>query len=218
MLHQDIICKELTKIKNANKLHLLHLSFNSNMTIELCNELVDLMSQTKHSLISCSIDGVGKVNDYIRSDSVWEEIDHNMKLLSIISKRCNNFSFNVHAVYNVFNAHCFDEITTWGRQYTEDVTLTIQMSPDFQDARNLPDDYKFELIEKYSDHLRNINEQEMHYYATSLKSIIVHLKNTQKIPFNKWVQTFKKHNDFLDKRRHVNLIDVNPRLYNIINE
>jgi sulfatase maturation enzyme AslB (radical SAM superfamily) len=214
---------------------LLNLYITTNTTVKLTNELIQLITNTKKTIINCSIDAVGKLNDYIRSDSNWDEIESNIKTLLDIStsvKPTTQFIFNIDSVYNVFNAHCFNEILDWGMQYTQTVLPILQISPELQNARNLPDNYKNEIIQKYQTYIDNIQTyidrfakitaykfrpKNFQYFANDYKALIGHLKNPPIIPSDEWKLTLKQHNDLLDKRRHIKLIDYNPRLASIIN-
>ena len=213
MLHQDIIVNELTKLKDANRLHLLELHFTTNMTVELTPELVNLITNTKYTYIMCSIDGVGSMNDYIRSDSDWETIVANMNTLASIRNNCSTLFFGLTPVYNVFNAAQFEDLVIWGSQYDTWITPSMQRSPMIQDACNLPDDYKHELISHY-----NLCKHKHPTYLQWFDVIIEHLKSNRTLEFDVWKQKFKAHNNFLDQRRQTNLADVNMRLAVIINE
>ena len=214
MLHQDILCKELTKLKNANRLNLLILTFNTNMTIEISDELIELFKQTKGTYICCSIDGVGKINEYIRSDTIWSDVEKNMNIFYTLSKNYNNIFLSTNSVYNVFSAESFTELMYWISQYTDMVTILLQNMPAIQDARNLPMGYKNKLIKKYEIDLQKCSNSII---AEKYKIIINHLQNTPTINYDIWKKRFKIHNDFLDQRRHVNLVDVLPELADIIN-
>lgn len=234
LLHQDIICRELNKIRDANRLHLLSVYITTNMTTDISNELANILLNTKKTIINCSIDAVGELNDYIRSDSNWNDVEKNIKSLLVLSKIKKpefTFIFNINSVINVFNAQYFDKILDWGLQYTQFIYPILQIYPEFQNARNLPDNYKNEIIKHYTQCLSTIDYKSrllnvktykplknFSYFVNEYNSIIEHLKNPPLIEFKSWKNALSYHNNFLDKRRHTNLKDVNITLFNIINE
>jgi sulfatase maturation enzyme AslB (radical SAM superfamily) len=213
LMHQDIICAELTKLKDMNRLQFLDLHFTTNMTVEFTVELINLIAQTSRTTVGCSVDGVSEMNDYIRSDSKWEDVVRNVNTLADINRKYNHVIFGFNPVYNIFNANEFDRLVEWGSAYSTWIIPSMQSRPDFQDARNLPDDYKLEIIDRYNTCKKNYPNFENKFNA-----VINHLRNNRPMEYNVWKRGFKAHNLFLDMRRHTRLENVNPRLAAILNE
>jgi len=212
LLHQDIICNELNKIKKFGTISEFVLHLTTNMTIPFSNELVELMKDTKQTFISCSVDGVGKINNYIRSDSKWETIESNIFALEKICVENNNIIFDISTVYSVFNSNSLDELINWTHRNNFKHGLIILDRPTIHDARNLPVDYKNLLIDRYKDTLKKFPN-----HIQLIESVITHLSNSPIIDISSWKEQFKKHNDFLDYRRNSKLEDVNLELSFIVN-
>lgn len=212
LMHQDIICKELTKLKDMNRLQFLDLHFTTNMTIPFTNELINLISQTTKTSIGCSVDGVEDMNSYIRSDSKWENIVDNSNELVKIHKEYKHVVFGFNPVYNIFNAYEFDKLVEWALPYQTWIIPNMQCRPMIQDARNLPDDIKLDIINKYETVKKKFPK-----FESKFDIIIKHLRHDRPMDFEKWKKTFRAHNGFLDIRRHTKLESINPVLANILN-
>ena len=213
MLHQDIICRELTKLKVTNNLYKLRLVFNTNMTVLLSDELIELIKLTNKTSICCSIDGFKTVNEYIRSDTIWTDVENVINQLHYISCEYNNVLLSINMVLNVFNAGNFTELISWTSQYTKKFAISLQFNPVFQDARNLPNYYKNELIKQYQIDIENNLQWKSKY-----KMLIKHLKSEPTLEFNLWKETLRSHNDFLDMRRNTKLSNILPELDALIRE
>ena len=81
LLHQDEIIRSLHCIKEHGDITNLIFFINSNITVSISNELLELMKMMKKVNIACSIDGVGTLNDYIRSDSTWQLVRDNLTII-----------------------------------------------------------------------------------------------------------------------------------------
>lgn len=211
MMHQDIIVRELNKIKAVGRLHLVDLHFTTNMTVRIIPELMNLITSVKSTNICCSIDGVGEMNDYIRSDSHWCDVVKNTNILKMLHNDYPSVLFGFNPVYNVFNVEEFDKLVEWGSEYNTWIIPNLQYKPAMQDARNLPDDYKAEVIAKYERCKHNYPN-----YVDRFDNIIGHLSNERTVEYAMWKRQLRKHNKFLDQRRRTNLANVNPRLASII--
>ena len=213
MMHQDVIINEVSKIKDAGRLHLVDLHFTTNMTVKIEPELIALIIGARETSIGCSIDGVSDMNDYIRSNSHWCDVVENTNILNTIHKEHPHVVFGLNPVFNAFNVEEFDKLVDWGQQFNSWIIPSLQHKPMMQDARNLPDDYKADVIERYE-----ICKHEYPLYIDKFNSIISHLKNERTMEYTMWKRYLRRHNKFLDKRRHTTLATVNPRLASIIYE
>jgi sulfatase maturation enzyme AslB (radical SAM superfamily) len=78
-LEQDLIAEILEKIA-AMRQSLGHLEVivTTNTQLRLDDRVINLLQQCKKVLIQCSIDGLGKVNDYQRTGAEWANILDNL--------------------------------------------------------------------------------------------------------------------------------------------
>jgi hypothetical protein len=120
----------------------IQLSYNSNMTV-LRPRQMELWQHFKGVNLCVSIDGVGTQNDYIRQNSRWSDILHNLELIHL---NCANVRMTVHATFGVYNALSLHELVAWsdaqpwfgGRL----PWLNMVYRPHNQDPRCLPQEVK----------------------------------------------------------------------------
>lgn len=209
LLHEAEIIANLEKIEQRGRLNEISIYFTTNCTVKLSDRLIELLSKTKLASFLCSIDAYGPLNDYIRSDSVWEEIENNIKNLCDLRFRYKNFKMKINSVISVFNAEHYDRLLQWGIDMNIECACSPCSWPKIHDARNLPTDYKKQIIEKYLRFRETIPNDRRHI----IDSVIKHLRNDNLIQEPTWKELFQKHNIALDDRRSVRLQDYNSALF-----
>jgi len=209
MMYQDKIYSELSKL--GDRLPELRVNLTSNMTIPLGRDLVDLLRHTKSTWFICSIDGYEGLNDYIRSDSQWHEVQNNVRQMQDLHAQHSNIGFGINFTFSVFNAHNFMEFNDWWKTINPNIGVTLVTYPEIHDARNLPRDYKQELLDQYIRHQGRDTP-----YQRAIAQIIEHLRQDGSLQPDLWRSSLKQHNDILDLRRGQTLFDVNPRLAAIL--
>ena len=203
LLHQDEIIRSLHCIKEHGDITNLIFFINSNITVSISNELLELMKMMKKVNIACSIDGVGTLNDYIRSDSTWQLVRDNLTIIRQLKQNSHNINFNLVCVYSVYNAHAFIDILDLATELDVWINPIFLRVPVHLDARNLPLSYKEKLISMY---------QSCSVYDSQISQIIGHLGSNGTLSEDDWLEKFSKFNSLLDQRRGVNLADVVPAL------
>ena len=213
LLHQEQICDELEKMKNARSIDQLILHFTTNGTIYFSDRMLDLLRYCRYTWVNVSIDGYGILNEYIRSDSDWHEIDKNLRRLDQLAQQLCNFGFGVNHCYSVLNANAAYPLLQYLADFKTDIKLGITMvnGPNQYDARNLPNDAKIWITDRYMALLDNIPN-----YRHALESMISHLKEPATMQHDAWVKKFTTFNNFLDTRRHAALLDANKELYDML--
>ena len=89
----------------------IHLSYVTNLTI-LDDELVDLWRQFKSVALAVSVDGVGKINDYIRYPSQWSAFQSNVEKLKKYTKTTNLY-ISWCLTISVFNILSLNDLFRW---------------------------------------------------------------------------------------------------------
>jgi MoaA/NifB/PqqE/SkfB family radical SAM enzyme len=82
------------------------------------DEWLDLLARLKSVIIQVSLDGYGRVNDYIRYPSVWRDIEANLMRL----RRLENSFLYVNATVQVYNMLFLPEII----QFCDDVGIEFR--------------------------------------------------------------------------------------------
>jgi|TARA_A100001011_G_scaffold29004_1_gene28193 MoaA/NifB/PqqE/SkfB family radical SAM enzyme len=173
----------------------LELRFVTNgMTINY--ELFSLFRHFKKVIVMFSLDGVGKVDEYIRTGTIWEEKVQNMKNIAMLPKVKLSFSttvqlLNIGYLYEIYD-FCRE---TFGIQAKLNNNLSY---PVWAQAVNLPKSIANSYLEKYEDK-KFFNKN--HHLQT--------LKNDQeRNPMRfKWAMDRYK---YLDSVRNTNLIEIYP--------
>lgn len=86
----------------------ISLEYSSNIT-NIHQKFFDLWRHFKKIKIGASIDGVGKLNDYIRYPSKWKSIEKNIKKLDDIP----NIQTSITTTVSVFNIYYLDDLIKW---------------------------------------------------------------------------------------------------------
>lgn len=86
------------------------LEYASNVT-NVHKKCFDIWKHFKKVLMYCSVDGVGKVNDYIRYPSKWNQIYKNIKLFDKLSTP--NIELTLIITVSIYNIYYLDEMIRW---------------------------------------------------------------------------------------------------------
>ena len=125
----------------SGRAHEISLSYNTNMTTLLPSQL-ELWRGFKRVDLNVSLEGLGTHNDYIRQNSSWSVIAHNIDTVRTHS----NVHMTVHATFGILNALTVSELVSWATTHAafggRMPWLNIVHWPVNQDPRHLPDDLK----------------------------------------------------------------------------
>ena len=173
----------------------LELRFVTNgMTINY--ELFSLFRHFKKVIVMFSLDGVGKVDEYIRTGTIWEEKVQNMKNIAMLPKVKLSFSTTVQLLNIGYLYEIYDFVReTFGIQAKLNNNLSY---PVWAQAVNLPKNIANSYLEKYKDK-KFFNKN--HHVQT--------LKNDEErnpIRFEWAMDRYK----YLDSIRDTNLIEIYP--------
>jgi len=175
----------------------------------LTKKMLDMFSHFSNMNFSFSIDGYGKINDYIRSYSDWDTIISNAKTL-----RAHGHTISMEtipSIYNANNLHLLLEF--FDREFPESVQflqLEQQHPGGYLSAYAHPDPIScvesLEKVKKTQKYLtdgrggRSIIDSLLNHYYKNPKPDLVKLKS------------FYNFNDKLDKKRSTLLKDYLPEL------
>ena len=122
----------------------VELRFNTNGT--LLNPLVlKELKRFEHVNMCYSLDGVGKVNEYIRWGSKWSEIENNMNVMSELS----NVKMTVGPTIQVLNAYYYSEFKEWANNKGYDIYENVLIHPEHYALSNADDEIKKKVPEFY---------------------------------------------------------------------
>jgi len=198
--------------------HRISIEHNSNITY-IPDKAWDIWKQFKMIKIGTSIDGVGKVNDYIRYPSKWEKIESNLRKLDEAE---GNFQIWLAITVQAMNILHLPEIFKWKEDqkfkrvnaaaWQPIASLHPLHSPDFLSAKVFPLKVKIKIADELVKAQFNENKDEAKALLDQYVSFMFQEDYSHR--FDKfWEYTNK-----LDEIRGQKLQDYIPELYELIGE
>jgi sulfatase maturation enzyme AslB (radical SAM superfamily) len=136
----------------------IELTYNTNLT-KIPAEAKDLWPHFGGVKLLCSIDGVGRVNDFIRHPSHWDSIDRNLRDLEENHAKYGLVEVLIMCtvqVYNVFRlGELYDYLADNFRFVTQVPYLVDLHFPDYFRTQILPAELKAEAL----SHLKSLRER-----------------------------------------------------------
>lgn len=176
----------------------LHIEMSTNCTVTPLPNVLEVFKKCKHLKLNLSIDGYGKLNEFIRSGSVWEKIVENMHYFENLRQdRDNQTIIVVHSAISVYNINLIEELRSFVQKLFPNFLYATQVVqyPIFQSIKNLPTDYKEKIK-------HTINDQGLLNYMFSGDNDF----------FNHFINFHNK----LNKIRDESFKDINPTLQEYI--
>ena len=133
----------------------------------MTDEVIAMLNNFKHSMNSFSIDGYGKIYDYIRFPSTFVELDESVR--RYVTNIRNMVNFNANIVLSALNVSCIVDYINWVRSLpceTEIVISQILTTDRGTSLYRLPT----HLLEKYLSDLNVFSETDQ--TANSVRSFI----------------------------------------------
>jgi MoaA/NifB/PqqE/SkfB family radical SAM enzyme len=119
----------------------IHVSYNTNLTL-LPRAATDLWPHFKRVSVSCSVDGYGPLNDYIRRPSRWADIDRNLRELDCHVRDWNLSEVHVATTVQIYNALDLDRLYAYLRSGFEHIrplpALSALSWPSYLSVQALP--------------------------------------------------------------------------------
>ena len=196
----------------------IEVQFSINVT-NLAQRSIELLSHFKSVQITLSIDGVGKVNEYIRYPSKWDKIMSNLEMLMKLPQPFWFSTAPVPMVYNVL--HWYDLMKFWddinknlmvGRQiYVGPCDL---VDPPFLKFQNLPQELRPLAI----DRLKQCFDLEMYNTNDTIlektKYMISELENDTFDEFR--YEQLISYSKILDNHRNLSINECIPELAEVL--
>lgn len=112
----------------------VELRFNTNGTI-INPKVFEQLKRFKYVNMCLSIDGIGKVNDYIRWGSNWVDIEANINKLAELP----NIDMSVGPTIQLMNALYYEELVEWAKNKQFKVYDNMLMYPLYLNLKNADD-------------------------------------------------------------------------------
>ena len=193
------------------------LKYNTNIT-NIPNKFFDYWKEFKIVKLNCSVDGVGRVNEYIRNPSDWRAIDKNLQKIEKYLIEHPNWRSQIHTTVQIYNITHLIDLFEYFRSYKRIVnfpTLNILNTPPYFCVKALPASLKAvisnELLEWFKRNLPS-------YEGTPADRLSRIRKIPKLIEFmnaEDWSQQdaqFKFYTEFYDKSRNEDFVKISPKL------
>lgn len=205
-------CIETGNAKNMD------LMFNINAT-HLKEEFLQSISQFKFVLVNVSVDGVGPVNDYIRSGSKWEVVQENIKRLLTLPENVRVGLTPVVQIYNIFYlGELIDFANGLYREFKKNINVDFLYAtdPKYLDIRYLPRGIKQQAKNRLGDAIAgNQLYHKNSYLKNSVNSCLRALDQDQPEDSKENLKQFLMFTRLMDKSRGESWKQTLPALYNV---
>lgn len=108
--------------------------FNTNGTI-VNPKVYEQLKRFKYVNMCFSVDGIGKVNDYIRWGSEWSAVENNIYKLAELS----NIDISIGPTVQIMNALYYNELTEWAQTNHFKMYDNVLMYPLYLNLKNADD-------------------------------------------------------------------------------
>lgn len=194
------------------------LSYNTNFT-HITKEARELWPKFKGIDLFISMDGVGKVNEFIRYPQKWDGFEKNLLELDANYKAYNVNLCKIQPTVQAFNIHRIVEICEYVAQFKNISRIPIfnfLFEPDHFSPAVLPMAYREEAIAKISDYIwevkankNSLDDADRGVLLKSLVGVIGYIRTGDNPSlFHK----FMRHNDIYDVSRNEKILEAIPEL------
>lgn len=198
----------------------VHLQFNTNMT-NTRDDFYEMIQEFKSVEIGISIEGYGKIQEYLRYPSKWSQIEKNIRRMAEMPKNIIMFacpvvqSVNLEYIIDFFEF--IESINKEHNYYRIRMLPIIMTNPRKMTANILPLEYKKECFTQIKDFVQNSkNFMSDHHFMGRYNNIeAICLEDEYD---KEKLRQFRDHSIILDKVRKQSLQDVNPTLWEIIKD
>ena len=190
------------------------LSYNTNLT-NAQPRFMNILRSFKNVSLACSIDGYGKIDEYIRSPSEWETISKNFE--TYITE-VSHVNLNVSTTVQALNVLYINDLYEWlyalnvKHDRNIEIHLSILTGPHHLSVNILTLELKQKALEK----LENLDPK--YVFKNGLETLKNKLLEPEPNDIIKLRNKFKVHMNTLDNERKENLLDVMPELHSIIED
>lgn len=192
------------------------ITYNTNIT-KLPEKVLELWKHFKEVRILCSVDGYGKVNDYVRMPSKWDVIDKNLKFLDNNAKDLklsDIFLSTTVQAYNILNLNDLFDYLNGFKHINKVPNLVDLYSPDYLMTQVLPANIKKEATKRMTALIPGLDKKlppGKEYLIENIHQVIKFMNNKDLHPIL-WKE-FVDFNRKIDEKRGMSLQECIPELY-----
>lgn len=213
-----ILLEEMIRTGNTD----IVLKYNSNLS-NLNFKDKDLLLLwsyfTKRVELSASIDHYGERAEYIRTGTVWSEVEENLQLVAQIPQ----INLSISTVLSVFNyltidafyKYLFENIFTESK-FNNNLGLFLMEGPRHFACQILPNDYKEKGKASINNAIKLIKEHNPYINTTAFDESLRWVDIASKIEWLKVRPDFKREVRRLDKIRNTSFVETFPELAELL--
>ena len=182
-------------------------------------EIVDLLGKFKRVILMFSVDGVGRVNDYIRFPSRWDVIEKNIKRLCQLPNAAPRLNMTIQT-YNLLDV---ENLITFSAESGIEFGYHLLQWPYHLSAMTLPLSVRLEVAVRLrsivmKNDLETIIENENRFDFRSTILQLADAISTESQTDDKLSREFMRFTNDLDKSRGQDILKSLPELYRIISD
>jgi len=195
----------LTNLKDNKYIQNIRFSVNTNATVYPSKKIVEAFQSSKETFIILSIDAFGKLNDFCRSGSDFEQIKQVIDFYKELSANNSNIRIGVNTTVSTYNVNMLDPLLDFFADYCPTFELMrrpVNVSPKSLSIQHLPMDLKLEIYKVLKASKYNMDD------------IITFLEQ----PGDSYFEHFLNYHFKLNELRKEEFIGLNPLLETYIEQ
>lgn len=217
----DAVMFMLKRLIDQGRSKDITLGFVTNLT-GISDEMLEIWNQFSTKHITISIDGVGKVNEYIRYPFTWKKVTNQLEQIKNIAKEKGNYHIGLSHTITSLNLLTFGDMVKWWETQVQDEGSGILKSLPHVQCVNNPSYFNpayapIGLKNKTAvmlDELQTYLESEglLEKYLPAIENIrtnVINVKVDEKIRMAHW-RRMRNFVEPLDKYRDRNIFDYLP--------
>lgn len=209
----------------------IELDITTNLT-NVTDRWLESLSRFDMVFLQFSLDGVGPVNDYIRSNSNWGAIESNcQKYLEIEPNGKTEWQFSIHQTVNMYNILNFWEVHRWQTKMRKmdrynripaDIKnshpwhMYVANYPSDMHISNLPKKYRERLLKKIALYDKEMVGSDSS--ITGIKEISTILRRPVNEKWQENLMSLLYKSKTMDNLREKHMKDCVPELWDILQE
>lgn len=207
----DEILESLELLDQADILKNLHLSITTNGSL-LDVKKLQRISNAKKININISIDGTGKLFEYMRSGSScsWEKINSIIEEMEYLRNYSTNYILSFNSSYQIYNMLNVKEFYDWAENIIkrphEWIEYRLLTHPEYLHVGIAPNEIKNKAADQLDYVEKKYSDKNKFFIENMRRNLLLDNHTSQ------W-QQFKKFTTILDKKRNQSIESVCPELY-----
>jgi MoaA/NifB/PqqE/SkfB family radical SAM enzyme len=196
----------------------LELQFNTNLT-SLRPRFLELLPHFRMVRFTASVDGYGKLQEYIRHPARWESIDRNYR--TVAKSVAPNTLLVVSPTIQIYNVLQITDIFRWVESVHEwtthpPITPAMLDHPNYLNVRILPPEIRALAADRLEAYRENGALPKRISWFHERLGVFVNLLRAEYEPRPELLEAFMRFTEILDKKRGERLADAAPELYSLL--